>query len=470
LNVGKKKMTTSHKKLVIRKKKPIFVCGIDVHKHEMTVALYSASNRNLEFNRALNFDTTNESLTKFWNYIKKYKPLGFVCEATGIYHHTLVNFLRNQQNQASWSYEVTIVNPADAAAIPGKPKNDKVDAIRLAKYYWHGLLKHGHHYQKTFDKLKSLFRYLNKLEKEKTQLKNRIKKELDREGFRPRQLNLNNEWILALLEDYCSFPGEFIQFIENLKKSPPKYYSLLIKHISNFEPYFNCFLSDTCKILTKQNLFEIKLKMARETLMNIEIEKTIADTTVLRHHAHNLSTIPGLSKISALWFLVEIGNISRFPNVRSFLSYAGVSPSIKSSAGKVYSAHINRQSNKYLRTLLYNAAVVVCNITKKKSGLKIYAERIKRRKAGRSTLIYCTVASKIARIAYSILKNNTEFMPDLGINAKNHNLDLNCTYSILEQKKIKRAKRYLKSVAEFNQLSALHVNIQRLILDMENLL
>ena len=160
------------------------------------------------------------------------------------------------------------------------------------------------------------------------------------------------------------------------------------------------------------------MKTARETLIQVEIEKIIAESTIIRNHAYNLSTIPGFSKTSALWFLVECGSIARFPNVRSFLSYAGVSPTVKSSAGKIYSAHINRHSNKYLRSMLYNAAKVVCNITKEKSGLKIYAERVKRRKNGRGKLNTCIVASKIARIAYSILKNGTKFDKKLGINAK----------------------------------------------------
>ena len=133
-----------------------------------------------------------------------------------------------------------IVNPTAAAEIPGKAKNDKVDAQRLAKYYWNGLLKHGHHYQQTYDKLKSLFRYVSKLEKERTQLKNRIKKELDREGFRPRQLNFNNDWVIALIEGFCSFSGNFGECIiqEKAATITKPHIKYTDKHISNFEPYF----------------------------------------------------------------------------------------------------------------------------------------------------------------------------------------------------------------------------------------
>ena len=401
-------MKTIHKKFVIHKKKPIFVCGIDVHKHEMTIALYSANERELEYTKALPFATNPEGLAVFWNYCSKYQPTGFVCEATGVYHHTLVNFLRDQAKHSNWPFEIMIVNPADAAAIPGGAKNDKVDAIRLAKYYWHGLLKHGHHYQKTFDSLKSLFRYADKIERERTKLKNRIKKDLDRNGFRPRGLNLNNDWVIDMLDDFCVFSDTFGKFIEiqstsaNLKG----YLKYLTKYKERFEPFYTIKLESTYKILVRQNIFELKLKTARKTLMNIEIEKILQDTVVLRHHAHNLSTIPGISKYNAVWLLVESGNINRFLNARSYLSYAGVAPNIKSSANKVYSAHINRRSNKFMRTMFYNAAVVVTNITKQPSGLKSYADRMKRRKEGRLKVAYCNVAAKIARIAYGILKTN----------------------------------------------------------------
>ncbi|MHA1723988.1 MAG: hypothetical protein ACTSXH_03990 [Promethearchaeota archaeon] len=45
------------------------------------------------------------------------------------------------------------------------------------------------------------------------------------------------------------------------------------------------------------------------------------------------------------------------------------------SARKVYSAHVFRHSNKFLRTIFYNAAVVLCNLTKQEFTLKRFATR-----------------------------------------------------------------------------------------------
>ncbi|MHA1283679.1 MAG: hypothetical protein ACTSQP_14365, partial [Promethearchaeota archaeon] len=61
------------------------------------------------------------------------------------------------------------------------------------------------------------------------------------------------------------------------------------------------------------------------------------------------------------------------------------------------------------------AAVVLCNFTKKKSALKIYADRVNSMKSFRNKkLVYCIVAGKIAKIAYTLLKNKVPFTPELG--------------------------------------------------------
>jgi hypothetical protein len=158
-----------------------------------------------------------------------------------------------------------------------------------------------------------------------------------------------------------------------------------------------------------------------------------------------------------VWLLSEIGNINLFSSKREFLAYCGCCPRIVSSAGKAYSAHISRHSNSYLRTIFYNAAVVVCNLVKKPSALKEYADRIMRKKGLFSKkLVYCIVAAKIVKIIHAIMRDGTSFNPykdSIYQNPKNLNKGDNFTIS--NRKIIRRARNSLRRVNEIDNIGSL---------------
>ena len=230
-------------------------------------------------------------------------------------------------------------------------------------------------------------------------------------------------------------------------------YPRKIRKLTRF-PYFEFSLSHAQRSLIRQNLAELDFKTARKSLLAVEIDHVIVERPGLRQQAHNLATIPGISPFTAIWILAEIGNISQFPSYRKFLAYCGCCPRVVSSAGKVYEAHISRHSNSYLRTIFYNAAVVVCNLVKKESVLKDYAKRIISRKSSRAMkLAYCIVGAKIARIVYSILRTGIEFDPEHGRTLINQTKRAeHCNFSVSDKKLIRRARNCLKRVKEIDNL------------------
>ncbi len=74
--------------------KSSFYCGIDVHKHELTVAIFSEDASTTEFLKTNVFQVDAQGLEQVWNFVKKYQPSGFAMEATGIFHHVIFNFPR----------------------------------------------------------------------------------------------------------------------------------------------------------------------------------------------------------------------------------------------------------------------------------------------------------------------------------------------------------------------------------------
>ncbi len=100
-----------------------------------------------------------------------------------------------------------VVPPADAAGLPGKAKNDRVDAERLARYTAAGLLHGGKPIVLVLEDLRALFRAAWHLECEMTAMKNRIKKQLDRGGFRPDKLNLDTQWARDFIHGLAGHEG-----------------------------------------------------------------------------------------------------------------------------------------------------------------------------------------------------------------------------------------------------------------------
>jgi len=69
-----------------------------------------------------------------------------------------------------------------------------------------------------------------------------------------------------------------------------------------------------------------------------------------------LKCLRGISTVTAFSIAVEIGDFSRFPNARSFMSYVGLVPSESSSGGVVARGGITRTGNCHVRTLLVESA------------------------------------------------------------------------------------------------------------------
>ena len=455
--------------------KPAFYCGLDVHKYELAVAVYCKDDSQSELVKTNVFRVDSSGLNRFWNFVKKYQPGGFVMEATGIYHHVIYRFLIEKRSKVKWPFKIVVVNPADASGIPNRQKNDKIDAEYLAKYLAMGLLKNGKPVIEIIEDLKAIFRMALRIEKDRTALKNRIKKTLDRAGIRPKGLNLNFEWVREFIHYFLEEEmtlGESIIKLQEDSGLLESHRHKVFKNVHKFAPYHDFTLTPVQRSMIRQDLVELDFKTARKRLLAVEIDQVILERPALRQHAYNLSSIPGISPFSAVWILAEIGNIGQFHSMRQFLAYSGCSPRIVSSAGKIYSAHISRHSNPYLRTIFYNAAVVVCNLEKKESVLKEYAKRtIQRKRSVSMKLVYCIVAAKIARITYAILKSSQSFNSKYQWNLNNPKVKQNGSkFSLTSKSLIRKARNSLRRMENVQELGLIGEHISLLAEQLDVLL
>ena len=450
-----------------------FYCGLDVHKRQLSVAIYARDASQTDFCKSSLFSTDPAGLDAFWNFIVSYHPKGFAMEATGIYHHIIAHFLEQKRIITQTKFDIVIVNPADATGIPGRQKTDKLDAIALARYLAAGLLTGGKPVIPVLEDLKSLFRMVARLEKDRTALKNRIIKTLDRIGFRPRSLNLNLLWITTFLYEYSHFQGTLEACIQHLLQENTafaKYRTYLERVVPDWKVFYDISLSSTQKALIRQDLYDLDLKTSRQTLLKVEIEKLLQNHPLISHQAYLLASIPGITPYSALWILAESGGLNRFHSVRQFQAYCGCVPRTLSSAGKIYSAHLCRHSNKFLRTIFYHAATALCIAVKKPSGLKTYADHLYIRKHHIASLAFSIIGAKVARIAYGVLKSNCPFSPQLGQNKKSLNNLKEGNLSFFERKDLRRAKQALRRIQELKGLTQISLDIESLVTSLEEIL
>lgn len=140
--------------------------------------------------------------------------------------------------------------------------------------------------------------------------------------------------------------------------------------------------------------------------MIVELERYILHTA--KEHdldtLYRLQTAPGIGKILALTIYYEIGNVSRFPTVGDFASYARLVKPAKESAGRVHGHGGGKIGNPHLKWSFSEAAVLF--LRDNPPGQKLLARY--ERKHGKAKAL-SILAHRLGRAVYYILKRKTVF-------------------------------------------------------------
>lgn len=117
-------------------------------------------------------------------------------------------------------------------------------------------------------------------------------------------------------------------------------------------------------------------------------------------------SLPGVGPVVALTLLAEIGDISRFKSHRQLASYAGLVPSLHSSAGKDHLSRISKQGSVWMRWALVEAAQSVAG--SKKTRLSMYFRK-KIVKLGYRKATVAT-AHRLLQFVYYILRDQRPYV------------------------------------------------------------
>src|ERR1700688_4778854 len=96
------------------------------------------------------------------------------------------------------------------------------------------------------------------------------------------------------------------------------------------------------------------LKLSRETInrsqkLDYALVSSLERDPMLRERLERLRTVPGVGPITALTWVLEIGDVARFQSIKQAISYCGLCGAEKRSADKVVRTPISKQRNKHTK-------------------------------------------------------------------------------------------------------------------------
>jgi len=123
--------------------------------------------------------------------------------------------------------------------------------------------------------------------------------------------------------------------------------------------------------------------------------------------AQRLQTIPGIGPITASALVSALPDIAGFKSGRDLSAWLGLTPRPHSTGGKERLGRISKMGNRYLRRLLYLGAIAQVSARCRGEPGEDWLCKIIQRKKPKQAAI--ALANRMARTAYALMKNQTEF-------------------------------------------------------------
>jgi transposase len=151
----------------------------------------------------------------------------------------------------------------------------------------------------------------------------------------------------------------------------------------------------------REDLFRLRKMLDEQITALDEAVKKVAERN---DRARLLMTHPGVGPITSLAFVLTMGDVNRFPRGKQVGSYLGLIPREHSSGGKQRTRSISKQGNRFMRTLLVEAAQSV--VRYEPEFRKEYLHRCHRSEKGVAKV---AAARKLAIRLYWMLRSNTAY-------------------------------------------------------------
>ncbi|MGH8529562.1 MAG: IS110 family transposase [Nevskiales bacterium] len=144
----------------------------------------------------------------------------------------------------------------------------------------------------------------------------------------------------------------------------------------------------------------------------VELDREIALIAQSDPVAKRLQQLRGVGPIIATALVAAVGNAEQFANGRQMSAAFGLTPRQHSSGGKERLLGISKRGDAYLRSLLIHGARSVIRTARDKDDrLSQWVTRLAAR--SHPNVAAAALANKTTRMAWAMLRNGTDYQPDL---------------------------------------------------------
>ena len=264
-----------------------------------------------------------------------------------------------------YAVDLKVAHPAMLKAITAaKKKNDRDDAEKIADLLRVNLLPESHMMSEELRELRRMLRYRNMIVRTAVKMKNKMSGLLMEVGAQYSKKRLYGK-------------KYFNTLLERVEDVPNSVKELLKLSRSGFELYDG-----------------IQKKLVDALLKNKQIQERV----------QRLMSIPGVGEVTALTWVLEIGELGRFSSSRHAISYCGLCSAQHESAGKEQRGPISKQRNKHLQTTLVEAAKLAPRWNEQLALL--HEKELARGNRNRATL---AVARKLVEFMMAVDRRGSEF-------------------------------------------------------------
>jgi len=366
--------------------------GLDVHPRSVSACTRLAIDGQTS-HEVRTFGTSTRELREMADWLSRQGCTHVAMESTGVYWKPVWHVLEGR-------FELVLANAMYIRNIPGR-KSDVKDAVWIADLLAHGLLRGSFVPPEKIQDLRDLTRTRKQLTREITRHTQRIQKTLEDANVKLTEvisnvLGTSGRAILrGLIAGECD-PSRLVDLTEGrLKASREKLIDALQGRVTEHHRFM-------------LNLHLTQIESLERAVRELEAR---ADQGSFRAAIELLTTIPGVSDVTARVIVAEIGDdMSRFPSAGNLISWAGLCPRLDESAGKQRSNR-TRRGAPWLKTVLVQAARAAAN--KRDSYPRAQYLRLKARRGPNKALL--AVAATLLTAAYHMLKYGAEYR-DLGPN------------------------------------------------------
>ena len=345
------KRKNANKIITLRERKDMLYAGLDVHRDTIQAAVLDRDGKILTNQK---IPHTPESVRDMTGRLPK--QTRYVMESSSVWIGTYRLMTEEMK------LDVTLSNPRTTLLIAkSKKKTDKVDAVVLADMHRGGYVAPCYVADiKTMGE-RELVRHRDKTVSRRTGCKNSIHGILLQLNFRTKAARFSTPWIYQ------------------------------VRGLKNYRINDQLTLIDAFNTLIRR------------------LDRRVDEAADNNEYAKLIRTIPGFGNFSALVVASMIGNIDRFNSPEALCSYAGVVPSVRSSANKTYYGPITHTGDSLLRRVLVECTMVHLKYAPADSYIVKFYTRIEKKRGKNKARV--AVASKMLRVIFHMLKENREWRP-----------------------------------------------------------